>query len=413
VATLRRPFQLLIKPVGPRCNLACRYCFYSGDAEPDSSLPPVMPGEILETMIRRFLALRMPQSVLCWQGGEPTLAGLDFFRRVIELERTYGAPGQVVGNALQTNGQLIDDPWARLLAEYRFLVGLSIDGPAEIHDAQRVGRTGQGSLDRAIRAARIFEKHGVEFNILTVVHAANQDKARDIFRWQLAQGWRHLQYIPCVETDAGGRPLPGSCTPEGYGRFLCDLWQVYVDSGRRDVGIRTFDSWLSQKVLGRGTMCVLCEQCGDYLLVKPDGSLYPCDFFFDPKWRLGNVVDDDLVDVMETTREQTFGRLKQAFGPECPECPYLPLCNGGCPKDRISHGSGTGGRTYLCDGYRMFFERFGADLDRMAADIRTQRAAEEQARRQARRRQLAASGVGRNDPCPCGSGRKFKQCCGK
>jgi len=414
VAEARRPFQLLIKPVGPRCNLACRYCFYSGDAEPDRSLPAVMPDDVLETMIREFLSLRLPQSVLCWQGGEPTLAGLDFFRRAVELEKEHGADGQVVSNALQTNGQAIDDDWARFLAQYRFLVGLSIDGPAEVHDAQRVDAGGRGSHDKAMRAAELFRRHGVEFNILTVVHAGNQDKAREIFRWQLDQGWRHLQYIPCVETDSGGSALPCSSTPEGYGRFLCDLWEAYKDSGRRDVGIRTFDSWLAQKVRGESTLCTFGEHCGDYLLIKPDGGIFPCDFFFDPRWRLGNVMTDDLYRAFSEVRQRTFGALKTQVDAECTACPHLALCHGGCPKDRLAAGPRDGtGRSVLCDAYRMFFGHFEADLDAMAGEIRSIEKAREDTMREMRRRRFAASGVGRNAPCPCGSGRKFKHCCGR
>ena len=410
-----RPFQLLIKPVGPRCNLACRYCFYNADAESDRSLPAVMPDEVLETLIRQFLALRMPQSVFCWQGGEPTLAGLGFFRRAVELQQKHGARGQVVSNALQTNGQVIDTAWAEFLGHYKFLVGLSIDGPSEIHDAQRVDGRGQGSLGKAVRAARLFETHGVEFNILTVVHAGNQQRAREIFRWQLAQGWRHLQYVPCVETDGGGRVLDGSCTPEGYGQFLCDLWEAYVESGRRDIGLRDMDSWLSQKVLGRNTLCVFCERCGDYLMIKPDGGLYPCDFFFDAAWQLGNVMHDDLRDVFDQRREREFGRLKQPTDPHCAACPHLALCNGGCPKDRLgAPGQSSGrGRSYLCQGYRLFFDRHGADLDRLAEGISQQRSAEAATRQQARRQLYQTGGAGRNDPCPCGSGRKFKHCCGR
>jgi len=414
------PFQLLIKPVGPRCNLACRYCFYSHGLEPDRSLPGRMPDDVLETMVRKYLALRLPVSVFCWQGGEPTLAGLDFFRRVVELQKRHGGDGQVVSNALQTNGQVIDASWASFLAEYRFLVGLSIDGPSAIHDAERVDARGGGSLANALRAAALFDEHRVEYNILTVVHRGNQERAAEIFRWQLSQGWRHLQYIPCVERGDDGRATDFSVTPDGYGRFLCDLWQAYRESGRRDIGIRTFDHWLSRKVLGQGTLCTLDERCGRYLLVKPDGGLFPCDFFFEPQWRLGNVMSDDLADVHERVRRERFGGLKGACSQECRQCRHLALCYGGCPKDRqtpFAGGDEDRRRSYLCEGYRLFLDRHGAELDGLAEAIRRERQAmaERQARAARQVRAAAAGGgaVGRNDPCPCGSGLKYKRCCGK
>ena len=400
-----KPFQLLIKPVGPRCNLACRYCFYSGNIESDSTLPAVMSDEVLEAMISKYLGLRLPQSVFCWQGGEPTLAGLDFFRRVIELQKRHGRPGQVVANALQTNGQLIDEQWAALLGEYRFLVGLSIDGPEDIHDTQRVDRRGRGSLEQAIRAARLMDRAGVEYNILTVVHRGNEDQGANVFKWQLAQGWKHLQYIPCVEMGADGQVDQHSVSAEGYGRFMTKVWQAYRASGRRDVGLRTFDSWLSQKVLGRATMCTLSPTCGDYLMVKPDGGLYPCDFYFDPQWRLGSVVEDDLAEVMWVRRAERFGKLKGDLPQGCADCRWLDLCNGGCPKDR--HGAE--GRSLLCAGYQHVLEATGADLDMVAEQVRAERAAHE---RQMRAERQRGGNVGRNDKCPCGSGRKFKHCCG-
>ncbi len=419
-----KPFQLLIKPVGPRCNLSCHYCFYSGDLEPDPSLPAIMPDDVLESMISRYLSLRLPQSVLCWQGGEPTLTGLDFFRRVIELEKRYGRPGQVVSNALQTNGQLIDEQWARLLGEYRFLVGLSIDGPADVHDAQRVDKRGRGSLEQAINAARLMDRFGVEYNILTVVHRGNEDRGAEIFNWQLSQGWKHLQYIPCVEQDAQGQTADYSVTPEGYGRFMADVWRAYRKTGRRDIGLRTFDSWLSQMLLGQATMCTLSASCGDYLLVKPDGGLYPCDFYFDPQWHLGNVLDDDLAEVMWKRRAERFGGLKGDMPEGCAACRWLKMCHGGCPKDRDSDG-----RSYLCNGYKHVLEETGDDLETLVSQLRAERAAEQRRLRDeqsARMRQMnaaaAAAGksagsrppmAGRNDVCPCGSGRKFKHCCGR
>ncbi len=409
-----RPFQLLIKPVGPRCNLACRYCFYSGDADPNPSLPPVMPDEVLDTMLRKYMSLRLPESILCWQGGEPTLAGLPFFQRVVELEMQYGRGGQAVSNALQTNGQLIDEAWAEFLAEYRFLVGVSIDGPREIHDAQRIYADGRGSHERAMRATHLLQRAGVEFNILTVVHRGNQDKAREIFQWELDQGWQHLQYIPCTELDSDGNPLPFSCTPEGYGQFLCDLWQAYRETGRRDIGIRTFDSWLSRKVLGHNTLCTFSERCGEYLLVKPDGGLYPCDFFYNDQWRLGNLMTGDLVKAYAEVRENGCGLLKGRRDTQCEECPYLDYCHGGCPKDRFAMPPHDGtGRTPFCESYRMFFDRFEADLNVVADELQREREAHERQRREHYRRIALASGIGRNAPCPCGSGKKFKNCCGR
>lgn len=397
-----KQFQLLIKPVGPRCNLACRYCFYSGPIESDRSLPAVMSDAVLETMLRKYLSLRLPQSVLCWQGGEPTLAGLDFFRRAIELQQRHGRPGQLVSNALQTNGQLIDDEWAEFLGRYRFLVGVSIDGPPEIHNAQRLDAAGRGSLQKALDAARLLDKHGVEYNILSVIHRGNQHRAEEIFGWQLEQGWKHLQYIPCVEFDDDGRPLDFSVTPEGYGQFMVDLWRAYRHTGRRDISLRTFDSWLSQKVIGQQTMCTFSPSCGNYLMVKPDGSLYPCDFFFDRKWRLGDVMEDELTDVMWSRRTEVFGRLKGTLPQECRQCEWLAMCNGGCPKDR----RGTQMCSYLCAGYKHALAAIGKELDAFAAELRAERQA-------AGRQRLGGPQVGRNDKCPCGSGRKFKHCCGR
>lgn len=408
-----KPFSLLVKPVGSRCNLNCRYCFYLGTDEAlGGDLPAVMPDEVLDRMVSDFLGYRFPTSVFTWQGGEPTLAGPDFFRKVVAAQQRHGRGGQSVANALQTNGVLIDDEWAEFLARYRFLVGLSLDGPPEVHDHYRRDRGGRPSFDRVMRAAGTMGRHGVEFNILCMVTDHSRDRGREIYRWLVAQGFNYLQFIPCVEHDpATGEPAPENVSPDGYGQFLCDVFDEWFERGDvRKVSVRMFDALVSKKVgIKQISLCDQGDRCDHYLVVEKDGGVYPCDFFVTRRHRLGNLMDRPLAELFLSDREDSFARLKSAWPAECSRCRHLELCRGGCPKDRLTAGGGKfGGRTLLCEGLMRFFDHAGERLDQLAAMVRAEREVETSP---------AAAGhvrePGRNDPCFCGSGRKYKHCCMK
>lgn len=346
-------FYLLLKPVGPACNLACDYCFYRRVEElyPQQGVSP-MPDALLERLIAEFLSYRFSISVFCWQGGEPTLAGLDFFQRVVALQQLHGVPGQVVGNSLQTNGILIDDHWGEFLARYSFLVGLSLDGPPQMHDIYRRTHSRAGSSQAALRAASVLRRHGVCVTILAVVHQANQAYGREVYSWLRDQGFDQLQFIPCVERDEQGRVRNFSASGGGYGEFLCDVFEAWWGDAPGQAGVRMFDSLAECLGNGEHSMCDFKPQCGNYLLLERNGDVYPCDFYVRRKWRLGNLMEGPLAQFLELPAHRAFVAQKTSLAPLCQECEWLHLCYGGCPKDRFLSDS----RSYLCAGYRQFFE---------------------------------------------------------
>ena len=351
-----KPFSLLIKPVSADCNLACPYCFYRR-VEKIYPGRHLMSDEVLEAVIKQFLALRLPQSIFSWQGGEPTLAGLDFYRKVIRLEEKFGRGGQVVGNALQTNAILIDREWAHFLAQYHFLVGVSLDGPQEIHDKFRRSAGGQGSYQRVMAAISHLKRDNVAFNILTLVTSANEHRAREVYRFLREKGFDFLQFIPCVEKDpTTGGPAPFSVTPQGYGEFLCELFDEWVKDGYPCVSIRLFDSLLEYYLSGRMPLCVLGPSCEGYVLIEANGDVYPCDFFVEKKWRLGNILEEDLLGIFNSPRHQGFSRMKAAGLTECEGCEWLSMCYGGCLKDRERCDEALKVKSPLCPAYRKFFQ---------------------------------------------------------
>ncbi len=362
-----RQFQLLIKPVGDRCNLRCKYCFYLGTEErfdghldPQKRAADVMDDDILEKMAAEFLSYRMPQSIFCWQGGEPTLAGLDFFRRVVEFQTKHGGRGQVVGNAFQTNGVLIDRRWARFLAEYKFLVGLSIDGPRDIHQTMR-----GNSFDAAMRAAQLFRQFGVEFNVLSVVSQANVGRAAEVYRWFVSRGFNNLQFIPCRELRDDGSLTAESITGEQFGDFLIAIFDEWWKDDVRKVSERNIDSAIACYVTGQPTTCTYHARCSDYLMIERAGEVFPCDFFGRPEWLLGYIGERPLKQYLENVREEKFGKLKLQVPAECRECEWWQMCHGGCPRDRAPDG-----RSHYCEGYKKFFAATAARLKQLAASLR-------------------------------------------
>jgi uncharacterized protein len=419
-------FHIMLKPRGAICNLDCKYCYFLSKEMLYPGSRFRMADELLETYTGQYIeAQRVPEVTFGWQGGEPTLMGLDFFRRAVELQQKYRKPGMRIFNAFQTNGVLLDDDWCRFFKQHGFLVGLSIDGPRTIHDFYRVDKGGQPTFDRVMRGLSFLKKHGVEYNTLTTLHAANVKHPVEVYRFLRDEvGSQYMQFIPIVERDNGTGFQEGdtvtnrSLTGQQYGRFLIGVFDEWV---RRDVGhtfVQIFDVALAAWLGEPPGLCIFAETCGNALAMEHNGDLFSCDHFVEPKYRLGNIQEIPLLDLVALPEQRQFGLDKRETLPRyCRECEVRFVCNGGCPKDRfIQTPDGEPGLNYLCEGYRAFFNHIDRPMQLMAAELRAGRPpanimhmlAQEEAMLQ---RQFATTG--RNEPCPCGSGKKFKQCHGR
>jgi uncharacterized protein len=368
---------------------------------------------------------------VAWQGGEPTLMGLDFFRRAVALQDRCRRPGQRVLNALQTNATLLDDAWCEFFRAHGFLLGISLDGRRPLHDAYRVDKGGAPTFDRVVNGIALLKKHGVKFNILATVHAANADHPLEVYRFlrdEIAAPRRQddplfIQFIPIVERQNDTGFQEGDAVTERsvggrqYGEFLCAVFDEWV---RRDVGrvfVQLFDVALSVWMGERAGLCVFEETCGDALALEHNGDLFSCDHYVEPRHKLGNLAETPLREMVSAPRQLQFGSSKRDTLPRCCRaCSLRFICNGGCPKDRVlKTPDGEPGLNYLCEGYKVFFTHVNRPMRGMAdlirqrrppADIMFSLAREEQELE----RRLARTG--RNDPCPCGSGVKFKYCHG-
>jgi len=363
--------SVLVKPSGPDCNMECTYCFYLQKERLFPAGTHRMSGEVLEEMTRQVMTQSPPHVSFGWQGGEPTLMGLPFFKKAVELQLRYGA-GKSVGNGLQTNGLLLDSEWASFLREYRFLVGLSLDGPEHIHDRDRVLRGGQKTWSNVVDRARLLLDAGVQVNVLTVVTEYSSNFAGEIYRSHKDLGLRFMQFIPCVETDPrdATRAAPYSVSAEQYGRFLIslfDLWLADVKDGVAQTSIRYFDSVFHRYVGMTAPDCTLAEHCGSYLVVEHNGDVFSCDFFVEPEWRLGNVMEGRLVEMLNSPRQREFGGMKSARPVKCERCRWLALCYGGCTKDRL-RDPGDLGNMHFCESHMMFFEHADRHLRSLALD---------------------------------------------
>lgn len=388
----------MLKPAGSRCNLACSYCYY---LEKSKLCPPNGSGtisdELLEEFIRQYIEMQtMPQVLFTWHGGEPLLRPLAFYRRALELQRKY-AGGRQIDNCLQTNGILLTDAWCEFLRENHFLVGISIDGPQELHDRYRRTRDGQPTFREVMRGIRLLQKHGVEWNAMATVNAFNADHPLEFYRFFREIGCRYIQFTPVVEriaTRPDGLTLtPGmsgwvdarsarqsvtdfSVTSDQWGAFLCTLYDEWVC---RDVGetfVQLFDATLANWVGEPPGICSMSARCGHAAVLEANGDLYSCDHFVYPEYRLGNIRQQPLFDLMHGKQQFQFGRAKQSTLPrQCRACRFLFACHGECPKNRFLYDAyGETGLNYLCEGYRRFFEHVAADMDYMKAELEAGRA---------------------------------------
>jgi uncharacterized protein len=424
----------MTEPVGPICNLDCKYCFYLEKEKLYPAKPNwAMPDDVLESYIRQYVeAQSVPVISFAWQGGEPTILGVAYFRKIVALQQKYAA-GRRIENAFQTNGILLDDDWGEFLAENKFLVGLSIDGPRELHDCYRVDEGGQPTFDRVLRGLGYLKKHGVEFNTLTVVNRKNSQHPFRVYRFLKEIGSGFMQFIPIVERVAA-RPSseglvligPGSSQaakvsawsvePLQFGKFLCAIFDDWV---RQDVGkyfIQIFDVALESWLGLDQSLCVFRQTCGSALAIEHNGDLYSCDHFVYPENKLGNIMEQPLASLVNSPAQQKFGLDKRDTLPRyCRECEVRFACNGECPKHRFSRTpDGEEGLNYLCAGYKLFFHHIDPYMRFMAEELRHHRAPANVMEwvRLRESRLPAKKSPGRNDPCPCGSGQKFKKCCG-
>lgn len=408
-----KDFSLLIKPASADCNLRCRYCFYLPAAKnyPETSVHR-MDDRTLERVVSSYLQTPQATHTFGWQGGEPTLMGLPFFQRAVALQASLGRPGTRVANGLQTNGTLVDDELAAFLAEYHFLVGVSLDGPAAVHDAERQTVGGQGSHAAVLRGIECLRRRKVEFNTLTLVNRANVTRPVEVYEYLAGEGFLHQQHIECVEFAADGSLEPFAIDGAAWGTFLCRLFDRWFATDTRRVSVRLFDTVLAQMVDGVANTCACAGNCRQYFVVEHNGDIYPCDFHVRPEWLLGNIHGADWPQFLDHPRYAEFGARKQGWERGCGACPYLRFCQGDCPKNR---GGDPSRRSHLCEGWHMFYAHTLPRFEELAVEIRRDRAfVLREAVLQNRARVLSAGATpGRNDPCPCGSKRKFKQCCGR
>ncbi len=422
-------FHVLAKPSGATCNLACSYCFFL-DKEllyPNSKFR--MTEEVLEAYIQQLIAAhRSSQVTVAWQGGEPTLMGVDFYRKAIALQEKYRRPGMSFENTMQTNGTLLDDEWCEFLKENNFLVGLSLDGPRNLHDIYRVDKGGAPTFNRVMRGLRLLQKHEVEYNILVTVNRLTGDYPKEIYQFLRDEvGTEWVQFIPVIERinpdgfnliQAGDQVSPRSVRPEQFGRFLIQVFDEWVHHDVGKIFVQTFEATLRNWMrLSTSGMCVFEKTCGIGLALEHNGDLYSCDHFVEPDFLLGNIKEENMHELIGSDTQIKFGQDKYDGLPKvCIKCPVLFACNGECPKNRfIKTPAGEPGLNYLCAGYKAFFHRVNVPMMIMAMLMRDGRPASEVMEIMSRRKEefsKAYQDAKPDRPCPCDSGLSFQECHG-
>ncbi len=352
-----KPFTLLIKPSGSDCNINCKYCFYKDRPAEFGRGKQRMSIETLEALVRGYVQLGFSRAGFAWQGGEPTLMGVDFFQRAVELQKKYGTPGQEISNTFQTNGIALGDRWCRFFHQNKFLLGISIDGPEKFHDRYRTDHSGAGTFAKVMRGIESCKKHRVEFNTLILLNDGNVGHPDELFDFAVKNELTYLQFIPCIERDpATGQPADFSITPGQYGDFLCRLFDLWCDYGPEKLNIREFDSLTTFFVLGHHTVCTYSENCAGFVVVEHNGDAFCCEFFVEPKWRLGNVSETPLEELAAGSTKLAFAEQKTNLSDECTACPFLKVCRGGCVKDRTRLGGRPSSQNYFCESYKQFFD---------------------------------------------------------
>ena len=364
------PLNLLIKPASSLCNMRCRYCFYADEAG-RRAVPScgIMSGETLDLLVRRAFGYAEGTLTFAFQGGEPTLAGLDFYRSLHDLENKYNTRGIKVFHAIQTNGLALDDDWADFFSSNGWLVGLSLDGFRETHDACRTDAGGKGTYDRVMKAARLLERHQVDFNVLCVV--TDQTARHPIKVYESLKRFKYIQFIPCLDPPDGQRQ-PYSLTNERYASFLMNTFDMYYRDFMQGhyISVRNFDNYVRMLAGYPPESCAMTGQCTCYGVVESDGSVYPCDFYALDEWRLGSIRDTGFADLFSSEKAQDFIRQSQHVSDECRTCPYARLCRGGCRREREPFSDGHPSLNRYCAALRAFFDHSIRSMSGMALRVR-------------------------------------------
>lgn len=366
--------SVLVKPASADCNLACEYCFYSPKAAlyPDTKIHR-MSDKVLSKFIKDYMELSGVNVSFGWQGGEPLLMGLDFFKKAIEYQKQYGRPGQTVGNGFQTNATLIDDNWARFFHRYNFLLGVSLDGPLDFHDFYRKDKAGNPSYERVMNSIRILKRYRVDFNILCLLNNHNVKHPVKLYEFFTGNGFEFMQFIPCVEIDKNtGKVADFSIRPDEYGEFLCRLFDVWYNRGKPETSIRFFDDVLTTYMDMEAPSCHLQKECGSYVVIEHNGDVYACDFFVEPEWFLGNLMEKPLKEIVSSEKFIVFRERKSKLKDRCNSCKWLSICHGGCPKYRIVKHNDASMPTYFCESFRKFFAHTEDRFRKLARRLKRQ-----------------------------------------
>jgi len=411
-----REFQIFAKPAGPICNLDCHYCYY---LKKEQLYPGgesfCMPDDVLEQYIVQHIDA-CPESLIrfSWHGGEPTVLGLDYFRKIVTLQRKHKPPNRLIANGMQTNGILLDDEWCRFLGAEGFAVGLSLDGPQEMHDQYRLTKDQEPTHKKAMRGYELLSKYKVYCDILCVVNSYNCLYPLKVYQFFRRIEAPYVSFLPMVEPrpDTEGSISPLTIPTGAWGTFLCTIFDEWVS---RDIGrikVQIFEEAARTAFGQKHSLCIFRPTCGDIPAIEHNGDFFSCDHFVDAEHCLGNIREIPLVDLLESSAQRAFGQAKLDTLPRyCRDCEVRSMCNGGCPKNRfLITPDGESGLNYLCAGYKRFFTHCKPFVSEVAAQWRRQSLEQGILVTQAAGAWTNRT-PGRNDPCPCGSGKKYKICC--
>lgn len=391
------------KTVSEACNLACDYCYYSTCNGKPGRINPV-DDTTLEIFIKDYMAMSRGLVPFIWQGGEPLLAGYDFFEKVVTLQQKYTTATTRATNSIQTNGTLINQRWASFFKRHKFFVGVSLDGPQQINDKRRVTRTGKASFDLVMRGIEHLREQNVPFNILTVIHENNVGHAKELMAFYEQEQFAHVQFIPCMDFQAQHPDQPGvfSITPEAYGTFLCEAFDAWYNDGKPMISVRFFDNMVMRYLNQTAEHCIHQEACPPSLVFEQNGDAYPCDFYMDEDHCLGNIRSQSLQEILQHPKMKQFSELKPALSNACQSCDFVNLCYGGCPRNRRPNEDGENVE-YFCASYQKIYKYAHERVQKLANQMKYDKL-------------LAVLQAGypmpkNHEPCLCGSYEQFETCC--